>query len=87
MRALFTVALLTVPVVAAALQAMVTDNATSIAQTGIIAAQVLLLWRLRRVEKEQSHQSRVSHWENDVLQQIAFHMRIKILPRPERKED
>lgn len=68
-----------------ALQGLVSDNATSLAGAGILAVQVLLLWRVRRVELEQEYQARVSHWENNVLQLICFNLKVEIPDRPERR--
>lgn len=59
-------------------------GATDYGQVGIVAIQVLLLWRVRVVEKEQRYQAVVGHWVNGVLQQIAWNMKVKLEKRPER---
>ena len=62
------------------------DTFLPIASAGVIAVQVLLLWRVRHLEKEDLYHRRVQHWEANVLQLIAWKLDLDIPPRPERRE-
>lgn len=68
----------------AILQSVDVGSAAPIAGTAIVATQVLLLWRVRTLEKESGYQRRLSHWRNDAIQAIALKLSINLLPRPER---
>lgn len=70
----------------AILQSVDVGSAAPFVGSGIIATQILLLWRVRSIEREQGYQGRVSHWENNVLQQIAFKMDLKLPLHPERTD-
>lgn len=57
---------------------------TLLGMTGIVAAQVLLLWRVRAVEREQHYQARLHHWLANVMTVIANKLDVELKPKPER---